>query len=67
MRVLRRVQRAVESELKLRRRGFLPPNGLENFAELATPGFYEAIDRGDIKVHRGCTVKALRVTYGRPG
>ena len=64
--VLRLVQRRVASQLDLARRGLLPSGGLESFVDLATHGFYEAIDRGDIGVHQDCTVTTLGATDGRP-
>ncbi len=63
---LRRISRTIATQLDLHRRGLMPERELQNFSDVATRGFYDALDRGVIDLRTGCQVSRLMTIDDRP-
>ena len=64
--LVKRLGRAISEQQDLERRGFLPAHPPRQFNHLETPGFFEAVDDGSIKVVQGTGIASLGATDGRP-
>jgi hypothetical protein len=64
--VVRRLERQVREQLELDRRGLVPTSSVTDFTHLVTPGLFEAIDSGALRLARDASVAELTVADGRP-
>ena len=58
-RLIGRLERTVRSQLGLDRLGLVPRGSLADFTHLVTPGFFEAIDTGAIRLEKGVRIASL--------
>jgi cation diffusion facilitator CzcD-associated flavoprotein CzcO len=58
-RIVRAIERRIRAQLELDRRGLVPSAGLDEFTHMVTPGFFEAIDAGRIRLVRGAKIRRL--------